>query len=143
MHCRLVRQRTLNLQRFDHLYDRRGELGDPCVYCGIPSSGWDHIPPLVHIERMREAGAEIEAIPRKVPACGECNVLLNDVLLTTIQARRYELKRRLRDKYRRIVSMPEWDEDELAELSNDDAREYIRQHLAAARYLKSRLGWAA
>jgi len=39
--------------------------------------------------------------------------------------------------------MPEWDEDELAELSTDDAREYIRQHLAAARYLKSRLGWTA
>jgi len=92
---------------------------------------------------MHDAGAEIEAVPRKVPACQECNSLLGSVLLTTVQERRHELKRRLRDKYRRIVSMPEWDEDELAELSNDDAREYIRQHLAAARYLKSRLGWTA
>lgn len=139
MHRQKLRRHSL----YDHLYDRRGELGDPCVYCGIPSSGWDHIPPIVHIARMHDAGAEIEAVPRKVPACGECNSLLGSVLLTTIQARRHELKRRLREKYRRIVSMPEWDEDELAELSTEDAREYIRAHLAAARYLKSRLGWAS
>jgi len=41
-----------------------------CVYCGNPSSEWDHLRPLV--VRLRPTGY-ISEIANLVPACGKCN----------------------------------------------------------------------
>ena len=54
--------------------------------------------------------------------------------------RRAELKRRLLKKYRNVVAMPRWDEDELDELGPDLAR-HIRIHSNLAEHLKKRLGY--
>src|SRR5262249_34750965 len=115
------------------------KLIDPCTYCGQPASGWDHVPPLHYIERLTE---EQRFPPQAaLPACAECNGLFGGVLLTTLDARRKLLRERLRRKYRRVVNMPECSDDEIADLSPEDAQRYTLSHDRTARFIRARIGW--
>lgn len=129
---------TRRLAVFDCHYERQGELGDPCVYCGVESSGWDHVPPLHYAARLSQED-RAEARLRKVPSCHECNTLLGGAVLTTLAARRSLVRERLQRKYAHLLSIPEWSDDELAQLTGR-TREDVRAHLVFARHLKQRLG---
>lgn len=128
------------VRRFDVLYSLEGELNDPCIYCGLPATGWDHVPPLHYVERLTELETLDETL-RKYPACTECNCFLNGALLHSLASRREYVKERIRRKYRSHAEMPAWAEDEIAELSTHDAQRYIRAHERFAKMIKERLGW--
>ena len=126
-------KRHLNL---DAVYDRVGSLDDPCVYCGAPSTSYDHVPPLHYAERVIDDCQSF----RKYPACVECNTALNGLVLLTLKERRKRVKEYLRKKYRSFLSMPAWSEDELAELEPKFADE-IRRASRFAELIKSRVSF--
>lgn len=128
------------LRQFDCLYGFVGELDDPCVYCGLPATGWDHVPPLHYVERLSDGELDDETL-LKHPACTECNTFLGGALLHSLASRREYVKERIRRKYRSHAEMPGWDDDEIAELSTADAQRYIRAHERFAKMIKERLGW--
>lgn len=132
-------------QRFAKLhfrYDRAGELGDPCIYCGVLSSGWDHVPPLHYVERLDDE--QIDALDLKLlPSCSECNSMLCGVILTDVRTRRNYVKDRLRRKYRSWLEMPEWSVDEIEELSTSDAKRHMAAQGRFSRFVKSRLSYYA
>ena len=43
------------LRCLDAMYEPRGQLGDPCTYCGVVSDTMDHIPPLVVAQMTLDA----------------------------------------------------------------------------------------
>lgn len=51
-----------------------------------------------------------------VPCCKECNCFLGARLYPTLRERKQALKDSLRRHYKRILKMPEWKEEDLAEL---------------------------
>lgn len=135
-------RRRIWMKLYDHRYEKQGHIGAPCTYCGLESSEWDHVPPLHYVSRIADHDIDnLDEVLRKLPSCRECNSILGGTLLTTIPERRGYLKEKLRRKYRSHAAMPEWSEEELEELSTDDARRYMRQHDQFAHVLKQRLGY--
>lgn len=125
-------------ERFDARYKTRGDWRcDPCVYCGLPATCFDHVPPLRIVETMDDA--ELDAHnPVKHPACHECNSTLGAMLLLTLKERRKHLSSVYRRKYKKFIRMPEWDEEDLAELAEDFANE-MRRAARFARMTKARI----
>lgn len=132
--------RQVRFRKFDAHYREIGDVGvDPCIYCGVISDSYDHIPPLVAIEKLSLIEIDGDDL-KKYPACRECNSWLGDRLITTLKERREEVRRRLKNKYRHFVQMPDWSEDELGELStklSDD----VQRHVRFSRWVKARLSW--
>ena len=90
------------------------EVDPECAYCGEPSQGRDHIPPL------RFAGSELD-LPRGarwmlVGACRECNSILGARPLLTLGARRTFLIERYTKRYGKLIDCPAWNMDEIMEL---------------------------
>ena len=52
----------------------------------------------------------------EVPACKECNYILGNSLQNSLEARKAELKIRLKKRYKKLLEMPLWDDSELNEL---------------------------
>lgn len=134
-----MRLRDFHLKGYDHLYDEVGNLGDPCVYCGMESSGWDHVPALSYVAQTWGLDG-FNYRPRKVPSCGECNALLGVCGERAIQRRRHILKQRLRKKYAHVVRMPKWDEDEMIDMG-DTLRNDISYHDKLSTLIKRRLSY--
>ncbi len=74
-----------------------------------------------------------------VPACTECNSLAGMRLFVTVGAKRRWLKRRLRERYAKLLASPAWTKDEIADLGyglrshvqrSEEAREITRQRLS-------------
>lgn len=125
---------------YDCWYDNIGRAGDdPCVYCGAPSTSYDHVPPLVAIERMSEQQIS-HAKLRKFPACAECNAMLSGHNICDLNDRTKHVRVKLRVRYRRLLNMPAWDAEELSELSPDLAED-VRRHARHAQWIKQRLTW--
>lgn len=115
--------RIYALTVFEHRYTPIGQIGDPCAYCGEMSESMDHIPPLSSCLSLAD-----DYIPHdpshfvKVPSCTECNSHLGASLHLTITERRKSVREFLKRKYAKLLRMPLWDEDELAELSPEFAK---------------------
>lgn len=58
----------------------------------------------------------------------------------TIEERREWLKEHYRKRYRELIEMPFWKEDELAELG-DGLREYVSSRAEARKLVLRRLEW--
>ena len=87
-----------------------------CTYCGEFADTHDHVVPVsyVRIHRKLEVGNK-EAIP----ACKECNCTLSNKLYITISERARYLQTRYKTKYKNVLNFPNWDIDELDEMSAD------------------------
>jgi hypothetical protein len=122
---------------FNQLYERIGNLGDPCVYCGVESCGWDHVPPLHFVSRL-SAEVRNRYSFRLLPACSECNHCLGGTVKTTISERRTHVRRHLKRKYAGLLRIPHWDNLELHQVSANLQTD-IQSRLRAAAFVRQRL----
>ena len=126
---------------FHQLYERIGNLGDPCIYCGVESSTWDHVPPLHFVSRLGHECRDRFWL-RLLPACPECNGLLGGILKTHVIERRSHVRRRLERKYARLLRIPDWDDTELNQLSQKLQFD-IRSRLRAKAFIRQRINFYA
>lgn len=112
-----------------------------CVYCGDSAPSLDHVPPVSSLYMMIGSVPESK-LPKcyTVPACMECNSILGAVGKFTVHARAMELKSRLKKRYKKILSLPSWSEEELSQLS-DALREHVMLGIAKRESLKLRLSF--
>jgi hypothetical protein len=107
-------------ERFGKHYRHEYPCGpNVCAYCGDPATESDHVVPISHLARLAAPRLDHPDLKRGlvvVPACRPCNVMLRSFVAFSVDAKRDELKRRLRSKYRRLLGAVEWDQDELDEL---------------------------
>jgi len=103
-----------------------------CVYCGSAPQTDDHFPPVAY------TGPTSHGLI--LPACSECNSRLGSAHPNRFFDRAALAKENIRRKYRKILAVPDWSEDELEEMSTKFAIQ-----LAATQRLKrdvqKRLAW--
>jgi hypothetical protein len=90
-----------------------------CFYCGQLGDGTDHAVPIAYTTRngrgTRRQG-DLDNGHLRVPCCRECNSLLGSKLFDSIQARAAYLARKLKNRYRLLLSAPQWTDQEIAEV---------------------------
>ncbi len=112
---------------------------EPCIYCGVPASSIDHIPPRIMRQRLADLG-EYVGTWAEVPACRWCNSQIGDLALLTITDRKLYIKQRIRVKFKKLLSSPDWNEEQLSELGYS-LKTKIVSAMAKKRLLKQRLAW--
>ena len=126
-------------ERYDKHYKLFKTKGG-CYYCGLPEEVLDHAPPLAAI---RDLGGPDELVKLglkllKVAACKECNAILHDVPIASLARRKLFVQEKMRKKYKKLLTMPKWTEQELQELS-PQLRETVRRSLIARVVIQLRL----
>lgn len=129
--------RILDIRLFEHLYESHGRRGDSCVYCGVLADTMDHVPPISWCQSFDKKVLETHNF-FKVPCCNECNNFLNNMPLFSVRERLKEVRKRIKKKYKKVLSMPKWDEEELQELSKEFA-DHIRQQSIKSELTKERI----
>lgn len=113
---------------------------DACFYCGLPADSKDHVPPVsarpVLFEQLGKDCPEF----LEVWACRECNCLLGARALWTVSERKRFIKKKLRARYKKVLAMPHWSEDEIAVLG-PNAKQFILRNLLIQRITMARLKW--
>ena len=87
-------------------------MTDTCTYCGDAATDRDHLIPQSH----SATGVSSFARHLWVWACGECNILLSDRPLFTVEERGAFLLNRIPERYEKLLNSPVWDDDEIDEL---------------------------
>lgn len=105
----------------------------------MPASTIDHVPPVSARPILKEMGVEKWAF-MEVPSCQECNSAIGAKALWTVRERKAWVKEFLKRKYRRILKLPDWTEEETEELGRG-----LKDHVIATSSLKKltqgRIGW--
>jgi hypothetical protein len=110
-----------------------------CVYCGARATCYDHFVPLSVVAMIADC---LETITGKVllPSCGECNGIAGAGVFPTVAAKRRHIQARLRKKHQRLLAMPAWADDELAELDYA-LQDFVRAGVERREWLLARLAW--
>lgn len=118
-----------------------------CYYCGMPAEEEDHVVPRAVVRKSLVGAFDPDAyndvIKRRgltVPVCKECNHLLHDSYQRTLEGRKRQLKQKLRQKYKKLLKMPNWGERDLSELG-ETLRSHIEMGLADRDILRHRIKW--
>jgi 5-methylcytosine-specific restriction endonuclease McrA len=128
----------------------RGEVywedDESCYYCGEIANTVDHVIPKSLLDKINsledeEVAQELKS-KRKltVPACKECNCVLSNSFQRSLQERKTHLKKRLRRRYKKLLEMPNWAEDELKEIG-PNLRHYILAGISKKESIERRLRW--
>jgi len=108
-----------------------------CEYCGQRAWGRDHVIPLaVTFSGKRKKGHR--GVGVTVPCCHECNSILGDRPILTVQERAAFLVRAYRKHYQTLLKMPEWTDEELDDLQSS-LRASILHALREQAVLKNRI----
>lgn len=88
-----------------------------CVYCGEVPIEWDHFLPLKFVHMLAVVEPELAHPYRRwmflVPACKECNVLVGTEVFTSFDVKKTFIKEKIESRYRKILELPDWTEQEL------------------------------
>jgi len=120
---------------------RYKELKDVCcMYCGDKYEVLDHVPPISFLDSYGENVliTEYNAPFVKVPCCRECNEFLGALPLFSIKERKDFIHKTLTTTYKKILESPDWDLDEIEELSGR-LKESILNQQQFKTFLKKRL----
>lgn len=88
----------------------------PCTYCGEVSEALDHVEPYSATGTYGKRHQRSWAKRHVVPSCAECNHLLSNLNFVSIAERAAYLAKKYKDRYKKILSLPSWGQEELAEL---------------------------
>lgn len=132
----MTSNRRLNHSRFHWKYERVWS-SERCYYCGQLAGTVDHVPPLSVYSALPNRD---EYQPKLVSCCSECNSLLGASPLLTLGRRRVYIRKALKHRYRKILSAPDWSEEELDELG-PNLRSACWAMQQQKLILKARLKW--
>lgn len=76
-----------------------------------------------------------------VPCCHECNTVLGNKLYHTVSSRAAYIHGKLQERYKKVLRTPDWEEEELEELSQD-MRKSIEAGLAIRDKTRARISFA-
>jgi hypothetical protein len=98
------------------------------MYCGEPADQREHVFP-------KSIVGENTPI---VWACKECNCIAGAILFDSISEKRAHIQARLRQKYAWVFRVPQWDDDEIAELG-PAMRAEVRKSMRIRKWITKRL----
>lgn len=113
-----------------------------CTYCGDVADCFDHVVPFSRSNFNRRK--RIFKISKKemrslcVPSCTECNSLLGNKEFLTVGRRASYLHKKYKKRYSKLLSLPDWDAEEIEELEYT-MRDIILKDITAKREIKKRI----
>ena len=110
------RQRKIDQSIYESLYVSYGRVYDDCVYCGLPATSMDHVPPITNCSSFSKKALDYNNF-FKVPSCTQCNSTLNDRVLYSILERLDFVKKYLRKKYKNLLHLPAWEEEDYEDMN--------------------------
>ena len=110
-----------------------------CAYCGVMAEERDHVIPACYNSTRHENATYYHH--NVVPVCCECNSMLCAKYIPTVADRAAAVARMLAIKHRAMLSLPDWDDDELEEVS-DRMRKQIKAKLKCRDLLRARIAYA-
>ena len=116
---------------------------DKCFYCGVRPDTLDHVPPLSWAYSL---GYQIMVDKHnapfiKVPCCSECNSLLNDKNIFSLDKRKEYIAETLEKRYKKFVKNPKWELEEIKELTGN-LKKFIRNVSDYKSHIDKRIDWA-
>jgi hypothetical protein len=114
---------------------------EPCYYCGQIATTIDHVPPKVYrpfIIADRELSKRYPF--KEVPCCRECNCSILGSKYWTLYERKLFIKKRLAEKYRKILNTPMCSDSDLAQFGFT-LQSLIIQRMALRELIEKRLAW--
>lgn len=104
-----------NLKKIAGLYKLKFRWSSACVYCGEPANSKDHVLAISWSTALNLSAlnGETNQAITLVPACIECNDLAGSTPTLTVKAKRALIHKKLRTKYKNLIEMPDWDQDEI------------------------------
>jgi hypothetical protein len=117
------------------------DSGEGCVYCGVPADTYDHVPPLSKVHALGPEHFEKLSVRFWiVPACRECNILLNKVDGDTVGKRKARIKVILRKRYAKYLNCGHWTREDIEELGYN-LRQMIESGANIKEWVERRLKW--
>lgn len=83
-----------------------------CIYCGRSGNTKDHLMP------KAVSGLALRKYVLTVPACGECNNIINDTVAYSITERRRIAHAGIRKKYRKALNVHPYTDEEIEEFGH-------------------------
>ena len=110
-----------------------------CYYCGDPAETIDHVPAInvayvMGLDILEKRNIKL----LKVRSCGQCNSILGDRQLLTLDDRARFVYEALQSRYKRLLRAQEWDREELLELG-PVLRSYVLSYHNAKSWIEHRL----
>lgn len=90
-----------------------------CFYCGALGESKDHVPPLSYAEHLEEENRLL------IKSCLLCNGLLGNRALLTLLSRCDYLFIAYQRRFKKLLSMPPWQDHEILELKGSLKRSII------------------
>ena len=115
-----------------------------CYYCGSTDDlTLDHtVPVSFYSTRPTRKGMKskyTDPVP-VVDCCAECNKTMNNALIIDVRGRAGFLKERYVKKYKKVLSLPRWDEEDIDELGKNLRSVIVRDQILQTN-LKERLDY--
>lgn len=123
---------------WNRLY-RKIDNGGVCVYCGVPATTQDHFLPLSVMSALADIVDHVHG-RFVVPSCGQCNSIAGSTPFRSVGAKRRYIQGRLKWKYRKLLSSPRWDPEEIAELGYS-LRTVIEGAEIKRQWIEHRISW--
>jgi hypothetical protein len=110
-----------------------------CTYCGIMAKARDHIIPVSYscVDRSLATWERDEI----VPACQECNNLLSNRWIPSINGRASYIADKLTFRYEDVLKTPSWDDYELENVSYS-LQKMIKARLSVQKDIQARIAFA-
>lgn len=100
-----------------------------CIYCGDGEEHREHVIP-------RHAGLATFV----VASCAECNLIVGGRVFSTILEKQDHIRSRIARRYKKLLAMPEWTDEEIADLKAR-LREYVTGCSTTAKWIRARMDW--
>ena len=110
-----------------------------CAYCQESAYTLDHVIPHTYVAKNSKQPRTYSK-SEVVPCCKECNNLLGSNLYFTIAERAGYLYTTYKKRYKKLLSMPEWDEDDIEELKNK-LKKYVKASLKEKKRVQIRIDY--
>lgn len=105
-----------------------------CVYCGLSADTKDHLLPRTWTGDAARKNVIV------VPSCRQCNAAISDRYVMAVNERRKIAHNHIRKRASRLLKMPKWTPDEIAELG-PTLRSSVERGVHDRRVAEARLAW--
>lgn len=110
--------RRIKEYTFNNAYEKLDFYEGRCYYCGEFAGTVDHVPALDNVASNGTSYYQNKGISLVlVDCCLECNVLLGNKSLDTLEDRKQYLCKKYKLRYKKILAAPNWTDEELEEIS--------------------------
>lgn len=112
-----------------------------CTYCGVYATSNDHFVPYSYNSSSKKRVKSVQLQKENIyPSCKQCNSIASNKHFCTVKEKREYIQGVLRKKYKKLLKLPDWSQEELKEISYS-LRSGIELRMMAKRWIVNRVNF--